>query len=154
MKQKNLFTNKYGFYSENDFWKKIYKKMHFQTILFPYKKCVTEKRIEVNNPFILMVLLSIPFIKLPWLLPLANLIIGIENQILADLEKYIVHTWMEKQIGLLLSDHRYCIHRYIKYTLRYSGYSRFPYIWRHSSVQNCYVDQVDTWQKNTKLFHT
>ena len=95
-----------------------------------------------------MVLLSTPFNNLPWLLPLANnLIIGIENQILADLEKYIVHTWMEKQIGLLLSDHRYCIHRYIKYTLRYRGYSSFPYIyiWRHSSVQNCYVDQVDTY---------
>ena len=74
-----------------------------------------------------MVLLSIPYNKLPWLLLLANLIIGIENQILADLEKYTVHTWMEKQIGLLLSDHRYCIHRYIKYTLRYRGYSRFPY---------------------------
>ena len=82
-----------------------------------------------------MVLLSIPFNELPWLLPLANnLIIGIENQILADLEKYIVHTWMEKQIGLLLSDHRYCIHRYIKYTLRYRGYSSFSYIYLTSLV--------------------
>jgi hypothetical protein len=29
-------------------------------------------------------------------LPLANLIIGIENQILADLEKYIVYGWRNK----------------------------------------------------------
>ena len=98
-----------------------------------------------------MILLSIPFNKLPWLLLLANLIIGIENQILADLEKYTVHTWMEKQIGLLLSDHRYCIHRYIKYTLRYRGYSRFPYY--ISDVTRLYktvtqIKQIHTWQKN------
>ena len=133
--------------------------MHFQTILFSYKKCATEKRTEVNNPFIRMVLLSTPFNKLPWLLPLANnLIIGIENQILADLEKYIVHTWMEKQIGLLLSDHRYCIHRYIKYTLQYRGYSSFPYIYLTSLVCTKLLRRSSRYihgkKTPTKLFHT
>ena len=58
---------------------------------FPYKKYFAQKITYVNkgcnllNSFIRMVL-SIPFDKLPWFLPLANLIIGIENQILADLE--------------------------------------------------------------------
>ena len=44
--------------------------MQFWTILFTYKKCVNEKRTSVNkgwnllNPYLLMVLLSIPFDKL------------------------------------------------------------------------------------------
>ena len=58
----------YGFHSENNFWKNSHKNFNFE----PYKKCVTEKRTYVNkganvlNPYLLTVLLSIPFSKLPW----------------------------------------------------------------------------------------
>ena len=47
--------------------------MQFRTILFPYKKCVTEKRTSVKTlligsmPSLLTVFLSIPFNKLPWM---------------------------------------------------------------------------------------
>ena len=58
-------------YSENIFWNKIYlKKLQFWTILLPCNKCVSQKRTYVNkgctllNPYVLMVLLSIPFDKL------------------------------------------------------------------------------------------
>ena len=46
--------------------------MQFQTILLPYKKCVPKKRIYVNkgykllNSYLITVLVSIPFNKLPW----------------------------------------------------------------------------------------
>ena len=46
---------------------KVYKNLQFVTILLCYKKCVIEKRTYVNKggnllrPYVLMVLLSIPF---------------------------------------------------------------------------------------------
>ena len=51
------------------FWKKLHKKLQSQTILFPYKLCVSEKRIyvykQIEIPYSLMVLLSMPLNKLP-----------------------------------------------------------------------------------------
>ena len=100
----------YGFHSENDFWKNkllkvdcrtaptsiavknINKKRNSEPFCFLLKSVLlrrehtyVNKVCNLLNSFIRMVL-SIPFDKLPWFLPLANLIIGIENQILADLE--------------------------------------------------------------------
>ena len=59
-------------YAGNIFWKELYiRKLQSWTNCFPYKKWVTKKRIYVSkecslqNPYLLMVLLSIPSNKLP-----------------------------------------------------------------------------------------
>ena len=55
------------YHSKFLFWKKL----QFQTVLFSYKKSVTEKKTYVNTlligsiSYLLMVLFSIPFNKLP-----------------------------------------------------------------------------------------
>jgi hypothetical protein len=61
------------FIQKNIFWKKnIHNNLQSRTIFWPYKKFVTKKRTYVNvgcillNPYVLRVLLSIPFNKLPW----------------------------------------------------------------------------------------
>ena len=57
---------------------KLRIKTKFQTNVLPFEKCVTETRTNINkgcnlqNPYLLTVLLSIPFNKLPWLLELSG----------------------------------------------------------------------------------
>ena len=58
-------TKKVAYYLKKITKKK--KKLQFQTILFPYEPCVTEKRIYVNKLKSLTVLLSIFLNKSPWL---------------------------------------------------------------------------------------
>ena len=59
----------YGFHSEFFFRKRIIlKKLQFGTILFPYKKCVTEKRTYVNKlkfPLFLWLSCQYPLINYP-----------------------------------------------------------------------------------------